>query len=267
MELMGGEIGVSDQQGGDRTFQQAPSNKICRILLAEDAPDSRILIEHYLRSEPVKLRFAVTGREALDAVRGGERFDLILMDIDMPVLDGFRAARAIRAWETLRGTSTPIVALSADAMSDVVRSSLDAGCVAHLAKPVDRDTLLKTIQRYASVQGPRSVQAAPAKVSTMTIPVSEQVLALVPQFLATKHTQINEARESLQSRDFAPIRGFGHNLKGTGRGYGFPAIEDLGREIENAATEANADRIAQLLDALHRVVTASAAAVADRSST
>ena len=69
-------------------------------------------------------------------------------------------------------------------------------------------------------------------------------MALVPQYLASKEKQIEEARAALASRDFGPIRRFGHNLKGTGRGYGFPSIEDMGTEIERAATQADASRIA-----------------------
>jgi len=289
VELMGGEIGVSSRAGAGSSFHfslpleaapfeagqpgtpatpegssgstaaqpPAPGDAV-RILIADDNEDNRLLLEHYLRSEPVELRFAFTGQEALDAVNRGERFDLILMDIDMPVLNGHEAAKAIRAWEASHGVSTPIVALSADAMSEAVRSSLDAGCVAHVAKPVDRGTLLKTIQRYARVQGAR-VSKPPAPV----VDVSEEVLALVPQYLESKHKQIEEARDSLISGNFGSIRSFGHNLKGTGRGYGFPAIEELGQGIEKAAVEANVDRIAEQLDALHRFVTESAAVIAN----
>jgi CheY-like chemotaxis protein len=228
--------------------------------VAEDTEDNRLLLEHYLRSEPVELRFAFTGQEALDAVRRGETFDLILMDIDMPVLNGYEAARAIRAWETSHGVETPIVALSADAMSEAVHASLEAGCEAHVAKPVERGTLLKAIHRYARVKGVRSVPTSPINAG-----VSEQVLALVPQYLASKHKQIEEARQSLISRDFGPIRRFGHNLKGTGRGYGFPAIAELGREIEEAAVEADVDRVTEQLDALRRLVSEADAGVVNNN--
>ena len=86
-------------------------------------------------------------------------------------------------------------------------------------------------------------------------------MALVPHYLASKAQQIEEARTALASRDFGPIRRFGHNLKGTGRGYGFPPIEEMGREIERAAAEADADRIASQLDALHQFVIESSAPV------
>jgi CheY-like chemotaxis protein len=286
---MGGEIGVVSREGGGSTFHfslpleavepaaavpgvaptelavlpalaEFPAGETIRILLAEDTEDNRLLIEHYLRDQPVKLRIALNGQEALDTVQQGEPFDLILMDIDMPVMDGYTATKRIRAWQQSQNTPTPIIALSADAMREAVRASLDAGCVAHVPKPVDRETLLKTIRRYARVPGVSS--AAPAR----TVPISEQVMALVPQYLASKETQIQEARAALVSRDFGPIRRFGHNLKGTGRGYGFPPIEEMGQEIERAAMEADPNRIAEQLDALHRFVSESAASLAPTSN-
>lgn len=283
VELMGGEVGVVSKEGSGSTFHfslpleavepvaanpgmpdvelaQLPSSESIRILLAEDTEDNRILLEHYLRGEPVKLRIALNGQEALDAVHQGEHFDLILMDIDMPVMDGYTATRRIRAWQLSQGLvslglATPIIALSADAMGEAVHASMEAGCVAHVAKPIDRETLLKTIHRYASV--PRIRSASPPR----TIPVSAQVSALVPQYLASKEKQIEEVRAALASRDFGTIRRFGHNLKGTGRGYGFPPIEDMGREIERSAAQAEPDRIAEQLDALQRFVSESSAAV------
>jgi CheY-like chemotaxis protein len=202
VELMGGKIGVSSPAGGGSNFYfhlplelapggslappppslEAPSsgklpdsNRAVRILVAEDTEDNRLLLEHYLQSERVELRFAFTGREAVDLIEHGEQFDLILMDIDMPVLDGYGAARAIRLWEKMHAGSTPIVALSADAMSEAVRSSLDAGCVAHVAKPIDRATLLSTIQRYATPSSGRPNMPVP----TPTASVSPEVRALV----------------------------------------------------------------------------------------
>jgi signal transduction histidine kinase/DNA-binding response OmpR family regulator len=282
VELMGGEIGVVSREGNGSTFyfnlplesvepgpassdtvetglaQLSPSAPI-RILLAEDTEDNRLLLEHFLRDEPVKLRTATNGLEALNAVLEGEQFDLILMDIDMPEMDGYTATRKIRAYQQSQGpasgVATPIVALSADAMQDAVHASLEAGCVAHVAKPVDRETLLRTIRRFALAK------AAPEERTPRTTPVSEQVMALVPHYLASKAQQIEEARTALASRDFGPIRRFGHNLKGTGRGYGFPPIEEMGREIERAAAEADADRIASQLDALHQFVIESSAPV------
>jgi CheY-like chemotaxis protein/HPt (histidine-containing phosphotransfer) domain-containing protein len=313
VELMGGQIGVASREGGGSAFHfslpleavepvlagtnskqtalaAAPSGEPIRILAAEDSEDNRLLLEHYLRNEPVKLRMAQNGQEALDAIQQGEQFDLILMDIDMPLMDGYTATRRILDCQQARvsassvtgqNETTPIVALSADAMREAVRASLDAGCVAHVAKPVDRETLLKTIRRFARIPAAPGVGAGPAvsaapavsaeppvAPSATIVPirpavaVSEQIKALVPNYLATKETQIQEARGFLAARDFDPIRSFGHNLKGTGRSYGFPPMEEMGREIERAAAQADTGRIAEQLDALDRFVSESAAALA-----
>jgi signal transduction histidine kinase/CheY-like chemotaxis protein/HPt (histidine-containing phosphotransfer) domain-containing protein len=281
VELMGGEIGVVSREGGGSTFHfslpleavdpapadaetvehapaQLPSGEPIRILVAEDADDSRLLLQHYLRDQPVKLRLARNGQEALDVIQQGEQFDLILMDIAMPVMDGYAATRRIRAWQLQsESLATPILAWSADAMREAVCASMDAGCVAHVAKPMDLATLLKTIRRFAPANGAHIRQTPPA------IAVSEQVKALVPPYLASKEKQIEEARASLAGRDFGPIRRLGHNLKGTGRGYGFPPIEALGREIERAASEADAARVTEQLNALQRFVSDSLTALRD----
>lgn len=172
------------------------------------------------------------------------------------MMDGYTATKRIRAWQQTRALATPIIVWSADAMRQAVLASLDAGCVAHVAKPVDGEMLLKMIRRFAPALVVRSDPTA-----LRIVPVSGQVMALVPQYLASKEKQIEAARAALASRDFGPIRRFGHNLKGTGRGYGFLPIEEMGREIERAAAEADPARIADQLDQLQRFVNESAEAI------
>jgi PAS domain S-box-containing protein len=271
LDLMGGKIGVTSEPGrGSRFHFELPLQAVenmpagylraveapavewpkdrgpVRLLIADDAADNRMLLAAFLRDVPVQVRFAVDGRQAVDAVCGGEIFDLILMDIDMPDMDGYQATAAIRDWERDRGVEeTPIVALSAHAMHDAVRASLEAGCAAHVAKPVDRDTLLNAILNYARNK-PSTWPAPPA------VPAVESNLAA--GYLAAKPAQIQQARERLATGDFDPIRRFGHNLKGTGAGYGLPHIGKIGLEIEQAAAEGDAGRIAGQLEALDRIV-------------
>src|ERR1700676_3432297 len=117
-----------------------------RLLIAEDGEDDRSLLQHYLRGEPVAVQFAPNGQEAVNLVVGGAEFDLILMDLEMPVLDGYAATRQIREWQSSRGIPrTPIIALSAHALPELVRASLEAGCDAHLAKPIERAVLIEAI--------------------------------------------------------------------------------------------------------------------------
>jgi PAS domain S-box-containing protein len=272
LELMDGKIGVISEPGQgsrfyfslplqapemdrvwpSRAVEQPPSEwpqgrGPARILIAEDSDDNRLLLAAYLRRMPVEIRFAANGRQAVDAVRGGGDFDLIFMDIDMPEMDGYQAAAAILDWQRgQRAEPTPIVALSAHAMEEAVRASLEAGCVAHIAKPVDAETLLGAILGYARTAPPKGPAPAPDTPSVEP--------TLVPGYLAAKPAQIEQARNCLATRDFAPIRSFGHNLKGTGLGYGFPGIGEIGSEIEKAAASGDAGRIAAQLEALSRVV-------------
>jgi PAS domain S-box-containing protein len=274
VERMGGEIGVTSRKGSGSTFffttpleaadPSAPSTDagagVCpdgwlhgelpAILVVEDTEDNRLLLAHYLKGEPMDVTFATSGLEAVEFIRRNREFDLILMDIDMPVLDGYATTRIIREWQAERGVSapTPIVALSAHAMREAVLASLEAGCVAHVAKPVDRATLLRTIRQYARSQAldPAS-RAAAAKLAP-------GVAELVPRYLASKTTEIEEARACLAAQDFDPIRRFGHNLRGTGSGYGFPHIARIGKDIEMAAAEGDETRMARQLEALHRMI-------------
>jgi PAS domain S-box-containing protein len=285
VERMSGEIGVTSRKGSGSTFyfhtpleagqpadtpnggdagasadpsRADPCARVepARILVVEDTEDNRILLAHYLKEEPLEVVFADSGFEAVDMIRGEREFDLILMDIDLPGLDGYATTGLIREWQAQRGvTPTPIVALSAHAMAEAVRASLAAGCVAHVAKPVDRATLLRTIRQY--VRPTSRAHAWPPAIPKL----AEGVAELIPGYLASKPKQIEEARACLAARDFESIRRFGHNLRGTGPGYGFPSIEKLGNELEEAAVECDETQIARQLEALDRLVTAQGAAL------
>ena len=113
-----------------------------------------------IRRLPYALETAADGRAGLDAFTGGA-YDLVLMDVHMPVMDGFAATRAIRAWEGAQGRPpTPIVALTASAMAEDVRQALDAGCDAHLAKPLKKAALLAALIRHIGPGASRVVPAA-----------------------------------------------------------------------------------------------------------
>ncbi len=113
-----------------------------RILLVEDSQDNADVIKLYLNKEGAKLAFAHNGLEAIDAVKKQE-FDLILMDIQMPILDGLEATRQIRQL----GFRKPIVALTGEALRDDAEKSLKAGCDSHISKPVRKEALIEEIQK------------------------------------------------------------------------------------------------------------------------
>jgi CheY-like chemotaxis protein len=124
-----------------------------RILLVEDSADSRLLIQAFLKKTPYYVDIAENGEKAVQMFTSG-KYALVLMDMQMPVMNGWAATRAIRQWERERPMRpTPIIALSAYADVKDMQKSLHAGCTAHLTKPVKKMKLLETICKYAA-EGP-----------------------------------------------------------------------------------------------------------------
>jgi CheY-like chemotaxis protein len=120
-----------------------------RILIAEDSEDSRFLLQEFLKRGPYEVTFAENGKLALEAALT-QTFDLILMDIQMPVMDGLTATRLIREAEAREGRAvTPLLALTAHTRKADIELSIAAGCNAHISKPISKVGLLETIQKYS----------------------------------------------------------------------------------------------------------------------
>jgi two-component system sensor histidine kinase/response regulator len=115
------------------------------ILLADDSPDNRLLITAYLKKSRYVLDEVENGQTALDHFMT-RAYDVVLMDIQMPVLDGYSAVCLIRQWETANHRArTPIIALTASALEADVRRAIQVGCDLHVSKPVKKSTLLRAI--------------------------------------------------------------------------------------------------------------------------
>ena len=202
-----------------------------RILLVEDNPENVILLQAYLDNLSLALDFASNGVEAVEH-RQRNSYDLVLMDIQMPIMDGYTATREIRSWERARQVPrVPIVALTANALNGASTDSLEAGCDGHITKPVERNDLVAGIAKFAK----RPIRHSEA--------VSELITARRPDFLANRQRDLAKMRDALAAGDFAAIQTIGHNCKGIGTGYGFPDITHLGSTIEKAAKALDADEL------------------------
>ncbi len=221
-----------------------------RILLADDSADNRLLIRAYLGNTPYQLDEAENGRIAIDKFKAAN-YDLVLMDIQMPVLDGYQAVREIRHWErTHRHRHTPIVALTASALDGAVRRAKEAGCDLHVSKPVKRATLLEailTVEKNAMTQSEATETKAE---NTFKIEVDPELRDLIPGFLERKRAEADKIIDALSRNDFATIASLAHRARGEGGSYGFPTVSEIGAALERAAQEKNLDATRNLAQKL-----------------
>jgi CheY-like chemotaxis protein len=144
-------------QAGEDVARCAPP--LC-ILLVEDAEENRLLIQAYLKNTNYRIEVAVNGQMAVEKFTA-DRYDLVLMDMQMPVMDGYAATRAIRKWEAdNKAAPTPIIALTAYALKEEEQKSMDAGCDAHLTKPIKKAKLLETLANFTKGQSHDNVKQA-----------------------------------------------------------------------------------------------------------
>jgi CheY-like chemotaxis protein len=119
------------------------------ILLVEDNEQNRMLVQTFLKKTPYTLDTAENGKIAVEKFKA-DQYNLVLMDIEMQVMDGYIATKEIRKWEAENQVQpTPIIALSAHALVEHRQKSLDAGCSDHLSKPIKKADLLNAIEKYS----------------------------------------------------------------------------------------------------------------------
>ncbi len=208
-----------------------------QILLVEDSADNSTIIVAYLENTPYRVDIAETGAIACDMFTAGE-YDLVLMDRQMPVMDGLTATRKIRAWEKANGRSpTPIIALTASALKGDREKCLAAGCTAFLTKPIKQEVLLRAI-RDRWVVTPRSSNGDGQKQDAIA-PLAGAIASRVPAFLQDRRQDVSTMLSALTDGDFATVKRLGHQMKGAGAGFGFQTITDLGTALEQEAGNAD----------------------------
>ena len=261
VELMGGRIWVDSEIGRGSVFAFAVPFEIwavanrpvaaavgtgpeqplpaLRILLAEDSSDNCMITMAYLEDTPYRVEVAETGAIACEMFEAG-LYDLVLMDRQMPIMDGLTATRSIRAWETANDRPpTPIIALTASALKGDRETCLAAGCTAFLTKPIKQEVLLKAIQEHSMVAPPSSREDGRPRDTTS--PASRKLAERTPAYLRNCRQNVIDMGEALDRADFEAVTILGHNMRGSGGAYGFQAITDIGAGLEQAAEGADTD--------------------------
>ncbi len=229
------------------------------VLLAEDGFDNRELIQALLRRAGATVDTAENGRIAVTKAQA-EQYDVILMDINMPEMDGYQATQTLRE----QGYTRPILALTANAMSGDDRLCLAAGCNEHLAKPIDRAKLIQTIAHYAS--GRLSATAATNRRETETASAGDdgaivsvyandpEIAPILRNFVERLDDQVNHMRQAWRSREHQQLQRLAHRLKGAGGSYGYPSLSEAALALENAAKASDDESEAEALEVIASLV-------------
>jgi CheY-like chemotaxis protein/HPt (histidine-containing phosphotransfer) domain-containing protein len=211
-----------------------------RILLVEDSPDNRTITVAYLQDTPYRVDIAENGAIACEKFTAGH-YDLVLMDRQMPVMDGLTATRAIREWEQANHRPpTPIIALTAAALKGDREKCVAAGCTAYLTKPIKQAVLLQAIKEY-SILAPPSSKEESSRKDTILVRANPKFADLIPGFLQNRRQDVIAMLDALDRGNFETVESLGHGMKGAGDSYGFQAITDIGAALEQTAESADTD--------------------------
>jgi signal transduction histidine kinase/DNA-binding response OmpR family regulator len=247
-------------QGGKR------ASRIRQVLLVEDNPVNHEVTSVMLQELGVGVVSAWSGEEALEKL-AKRRFEAILMDCQMPKLDGYGTARQFRESEqTLRRTRTPIVAVTANALSGDAEKCFEAGMDYYLSKPFTLDQLYEVLescgtQQGAGKPGPQADKTGPAaedsvldqqtldRIRALHRPGGPDLLAKVVGLYSSSSLALAEAlRAAAEQKDGESVRQAAHALKSSSANVGALAFAELCKSIEQAAAEGRVGEVSGLVD-------------------
>ncbi|MGH7793799.1 MAG: response regulator [Candidatus Binatia bacterium] len=187
---------VSTSVKADTTADRAGTEEHpldCHVLVVDDREEIRFLISHFIKRAGGRATSVGDGESAIRAIRSAEECDpveVVIMDIQMPRVDGYAVTRQLRA----EGFQRPIIALTANAMKGDREKCLEAGCDDYISKPIDRQALVQLVAHYAA-QSIRFPAAAEAKLKVLLVDDSQAACELMRRFLAKRGHEVRAAHE------------------------------------------------------------------------
>jgi PAS domain S-box-containing protein len=259
--------GIAMLQRPAETILDAPVHKLqsqttildgVRVLLAEDGYDNRELIEMVLGRGGATIASVENGRLAVERALTGT-FDVILMDINMPEMDGLEATRMLRK----SGYDRPILALTANAMTGDADKCREAGCNEHLSKPIDRLQLIHTVAKYAGRQT-QEYQEQVVPLPATVMPNDDEALisqfvddpdivGVLKGFITRLENQIDAMHQAFVNGRFEELQRHAHKLMGAAGSYGYPTLTSTAKVLEDAASSQDAMAVGAALDDLDRL--------------
>lgn len=240
------------EQATAQSQPAAPADPRELVLVVEDNPVNQKVAMLQLAELGYSSHTAANGFEALEALER-TRYALVLMDCQMPEMDGFEATRMIRQRESLTGYHVPVIAMTAHAMAEDRFRCLSAGMDDYISKPVDRKRLERVLTQYASRSSPAAAVATDAQQKRIPVdrapalesgerPLDVEVLyrefrrdevaSLLNTFLSSTENLLAQLREALATKDEKTVKMIAHQVKGASSSMHAPRLASLARELE-----------------------------------
>ncbi|MFC6999305.1 hybrid sensor histidine kinase/response regulator [Rufibacter roseus] len=281
VEVQGGQISVKSEVGKGSTFKfNLPYQKIDKkpesiappqsspaeqqfhhlrhfnVLLAEDNPINQLLVKKVLGDHDIRLLVANNGREALHLLEEHD-FDLVLMDMQMPEIDGYEAMENIRQKDCPK-KDIPIIALTAHASVGEANKCIASGANSYVSKPFQAETLLKEISKYLTPEKAHETTPASTAEEPLHVDLSylelfangniEFMLDILQMFIDQTPGQVQELTRAVSFSNWAETRTIAHKIKPSLALVGIREIEELNSEIEQSALHrSNTEQIPSLV--------------------
>jgi signal transduction histidine kinase/DNA-binding response OmpR family regulator len=209
-----------------------------RILLAEDGRDNQRLLCAHLRAAGAQVKVAENGRIAVELCLA-QTFDLILMDMQMPEMDGYSATAELRR----RGFTLPIIALTAYAMAEDRKKCMASGCTEYLTKPSRQETLVKTVSQFLSAASTKPVSSQQSVPPTAAVQEDGKIVSslrnqpgmqqIIAEFVGDLREGTIQMQDLLDRNELKALCRVIHQLRGSAGGYGFDQVSELAAAAED----------------------------------